>query len=236
MLSVVIPCYNEEDNIDYIISRSNEIVSSRSDVQIILVDNGSTDNSLNKFKHGLANTNDRIILHEIKKNKGYGFGILSGLKAAKGEVLAWTHADMQTDPLDIITAYEIYLDQSNEDLLVKGRRKNRKIIESFFTWGMEIYVLIKLGIRLTDINAQPKLFSRTFYEKTFTNPPHDFSLDLYLLYWANMTGSIKEFPVLFNKRLYGEAKGGGGFFSRNKLIRRTLRYINKLKIDIAKNN
>ena len=80
-----------------------------------------------------------------------------------------------------------------------------------------------------DINAQPKLFHKSFI-KDFKNPPLDFSLDLFLIYFFKKKQiSIKTFPVIFNKRQYGEAKGGGSFKGKIKLILRTLKYINLLK-------
>ena len=80
------------------------------------------------------------------------------------------------------------------------------------------------------VNAQPKLFSRKFYDKHLVKgAPLDFSLDLYLLYWARKFGRIIEIPVYFEKRIYGEAKGGGSFKTRMKLVKRTFAYIFELK-------
>jgi len=80
-----------------------------------------------------------------------------------------------------------------------------------------------------DINAQPKIFHRSFLEE-FENPPLDFSLDLYLIYFFKSKKiDVNSFPVLFNKRKYGEAKGGGTFKGKYNLIIRTLKYIHKLK-------
>ena len=44
----------------------------------------------------------------MRINKGYGFGILQGLAVAEGRILSWTHADLQTDPKDVVLAYELY--------------------------------------------------------------------------------------------------------------------------------
>ena len=68
---------------------------------------------------------------------------------------------------------------------------------------------------------------RLYFQK---QAPHDFSLDLFLLYQAKKYGyGIKEIPVYFKKRLHGEAKGGGSWQTRSLLIKRTLRYIIKFK-------
>ena len=85
-------------------------------------------------------------------------------------------------------------------------------MERFFTFGMQVMVWLVLRKPLVDINAQPKLFSRRFYDRYLKDdPPSDFSLDLFALYQAHIHDyKIRVLPVYFKKRLYGEAKGGGG--------------------------
>ena len=93
---------------------------------------------------------------------------------------------------------------------------------------MGIYSSIILNKWMFDINAQPKIFHREFLNQ-FSNPPLDFSLDLYLIYFFKTKKiNIKTFPVIFNDRKFGEAKGGGSFKGKIKLIFRTLNYIHKL--------
>ena len=90
---------------------------------------------------------------------------------------------------------------------------------------------VALKTYLDDINAQPKIFSKNFYNKFIKNrAPYDFSLDLFLLYTAKKNGlKIKEIEVNFAKRIHGEAKGGGSWRTRVKLMKRTLIYIFKLR-------
>lgn len=229
-LSIIVPCYNEEKNIPLIIGKFKELLEKRDDVEVLLVNNGSTDNSRFVFEESLKNEY-KIILVNVEKNQGYGYGILSGLKNSKGKVLAWTHADLQTDPEDVLKAYELYLNKKNDDkeIFVKGKRKNRNQFDEFFTWGMQIIASLLLKERLDDINAQPKLFSRKFYDEIVEGAPHDFSLDLYFLYYAKKKSTMYELPVFFNKRIYGEAKGGGTLKGKYRLIKRTLKYMIELR-------
>lgn len=227
-LAVIVPCYNEEQNIPYIVEAFTAITAAYPYLEVILVNNGSTDNSQAVFnRHITSSSGIRVI--NVPVNKGYGYGILAGLAQAKAPVLAWTHADLQTDPADVIKAFEIYRQQHDERLLVKGRRTKRRFTESFFTAGMQFITNAALRTRLSDINAQPKLFSRSFYESIVPDAPHDFSLDLYFLYWAKRNGRIADFPVVFKPRLHGEAKGGGSFKTRIKLMKRTFKYIFTLR-------
>jgi glycosyltransferase involved in cell wall biosynthesis len=231
LLSIVVPCYNESGNIPLIFSRFREVLGSRQDVEILLVNNGSKDNSAQVFEAELAKAQDaRIRVVNVPLNKGYGYGIMSGLREAKGTTLSWTHADMQTDPNDVLLAYDKYLAANSDWVFVKGKRRNRAAAEQFFTWGMQVVASAALGTALDDVNAQPKLFSRTFFEAHLaTGAPDDFSLDLYALYWAHKKCQIIEIPVFFNKRMHGEAKGGGSFKTRIKLIKRTWAYIFELQ-------
>lgn len=231
-LSIVIPCYNESGNIPLIIDRLKVILLENPGVEVVLVNNGSSDDSKRIFEKELSNLDDGFKLVEISENLGYGYGILKGLEEASGEVLSWTHADMQTDPSDVVRAFALYKKHTDSKILVKGRRKNRKWLEAFFTFGMEIVGWLALRVYLSDINAQPKLFSRSFYENHLKlAAPNDFSLDLYALYQARQNGfSVEEVPVFFSKRIHGEAKGGGGGWrNRVKLIRRTFSYIFELR-------
>ncbi len=110
-------------------------------------------------------------------NQGYGYGILFGLRAAQGELLAWTHADMQTDPKDVLHDLAIFEQHKIKNLYVKGQRVKRPLADVFFTISMSVFETLLLRTRLWDINAQPNMFSRAFFE-TWVNPPHDFSLEL----------------------------------------------------------
>ena len=155
-----------------------------------------------------------------------------GLAAAQGEVLAWTHADMQTDPADALKAYDLWLEKKDKKTLIKGARKSRAVLDAFFTFGMQLATYGALRVWMSDINAQPKLFSRDFYQAyLLQHAPYDFSLDLYLLYQAKRNGfRIATIPVDFSKRHAGEAKGGGGGWRpRLKLIKRTFAYIFQLR-------
>jgi len=230
-LSLIIPCYNEELNIPLIFKRCQEIIPSDIDLEIILVNNGSKDNTKAVIiEESLKAQKQVFVLCDVDKNIGYGHGILSGLSVAKGKVLAWTHADMQTDPEDVIKAFRLYKSKNDLRIFIKGQRKNRALGPNFFTWGMTVIASLALGETLTDIGAQPKLFSREFYEKHLkTGAPDDFSLDLYAMYYAQKTGLILTFPVYFANRVFGEAKGGGSLKTRIKVTKRVLSFIFELR-------
>ena len=223
-LSIVVPCYNEEKNIPLILERFAKVVEQS--VELILV-NGSTDGSAEVFRKELVKKKYSFArLVTVKENVGYGHGISTGLKSAKGDILAWTHADMQTDPADVIKGYKLLMNLDDpEGAVVKGRRVNRRLGETLFTLGMSVLASLVLWRFLFDVNAQPKVFPRGFY-KQMKRPPKDFSLDLYWLYLAKIKRyKVKVLPVYFKKRIHGESKWAFSFVSRMKTIWRTVKYI-----------
>ncbi len=230
-LSIIIPCYNEADNIPDIFEKIVHLVNDNNFIELIIVNNGSTDHTDEQLQLQLSkidNKSGRIKLCNVPVNKGYGYGIKAGIKLATANVICWTHADQQTDINDTLRAFQLYKTVNSELAIVKGNRINRNKLDAFFTWGMQLYTNYKLKTALHDINAQPKLFSKTLWKSIEQEAPDDFSLDVYLLYQAKKSGSIHKIDVQYLKRLYGEAKGGGSLKGKWKLIKRTFAYINKL--------
>lgn len=228
-LSIIVPCYNEAKNIPLIFEKFAGIIK-RPDIEILFVNNGSKDNSQEVFNQMMPKYSFAKVI-KIKVNQGYGFGIFSGLNEAKGEYIGYMHADMQTDPADPIKALEIIERQPNpRNCFVKGDRKNRSLLDQFFTIGMSLFETIYLSTKLWDINAQPNIFHRSFFESIKDNCPKDFSLDLYFLYMAKKKKlNIIRFDVMFPDRIYGSSNWNTGIASKWKFIKRTVQFSMKLK-------
>ena len=126
VLSVVLPCYNESAGLANILDRFQEVGGDRP-FELILVDNGSTDSTPEVLAELLPRYPFARSVR-IEQNRGYGDGIFTGLGEARGEILAWSHADLQTDPGDVFRAWDV-LGQAAEParLLVKGRRHGRRV-------------------------------------------------------------------------------------------------------------
>lgn len=227
-LSLIIPCYNEAANLPLLLDRCASLRDA--DIEVILVDNGSADNSPQVLQDLLPSyPHCRSV--RVPVNQGYGFGILSGLEAATGDLLAWTHADMQTDPKDVLRGLEIFKQHvdSGNNIYVKGQRIKRPLADVIFTVGMSIFETLLLRTRLWDINAQPNMFSRKFFE-SWVNPPHDFSLDLYVYFTArNQSLPVYRFPVEFGERAHGVSHWNVNWAAKMKFIRRTIDFSFELK-------
>ena len=230
LLSIVIPCFNEADNIFPLFKKIEEILQKDNSIEFVIVDNGSTDNTFNNIISTKLYKEKRIELLKIQDNIGYGHGIMSGVNIAQGQFIGWCHADLQTEPMDVVNAFSSKINNlKKEKCIVKGLRKNRNIFDSIFTFGMSLFASLVFMKKINDINAQPKLFPRSFLE-LIKDYPKDFSLDLYILIMAKSNNyKIINHEVIMKKRIYGEAKGGGSLIGKLKLIKRTLIYIIELK-------
>ena len=234
-LSVVIPCYNEAKNIPFLLERLSTVVK-RNDIEIVLVDNGSTDETESVLSH-LLPAHPFVKIVNVSINQGYGYGILSGLRESTGEYIGWTHADLQTDPQDAIKALDIIETMHYpENVYVKGSRKRRPLFDLFFTLGMSLFETAYLKTMLWDINAQPNIFHRSFFE-SWTSPPHDFALDLYALYRARRQHvDIVRFPVLFLPRQHGHSHWNTSLSAKWRFIKRTLQFSREMKRGLTKSN
>lgn len=234
-LSLVIPCYNEGKSLPTLFKRCQEVLQAAPDIEIILVDNGSTDETPAAMRQ-LIQSYPGIRTLRIEKNQGYGFGILSGLRAATGDILAWTHADMQTDPMDAVRGLQFFKEaKDHAKLFVKGRRYGRPFADVIFMIAMGLFETALLRQPLWDINAQPNMFPRQFFERLH-NPPHDFALDLFVYYQARAMGlNVKRFPVYFGPREHGVSHWNFSWQGKLKFIRRTMAFSWQLRRSLRKN-
>ena len=94
--SVVVPIYNEEGNIEKLDKEIRDVVSKLGSYEIIYVNDGSKDNSLNNLKK-LKNA----VIIDLNRNYGQATALDAGFKASSGEVVISLDADLQNDPKDI---------------------------------------------------------------------------------------------------------------------------------------
>ncbi len=223
MMSLVIPCYDEAATLPTLIKRLEDTFVPDGDAEVVLVDNGSRDESPAIMESLAGHPVIRSVRVDV--NRGYGYGILAGLKAARGSYLGWTHADMQADPADALRALELIRSARSPNVYAKGSRYGRPPGDVVFTIGMSAFETVLLRTPLWDINAQPNIFPRAFYEEIADDAPHDFSLDLYFYHAARTRGiSMERFPVRFGERAHGVSHWNVDWKAKRKFIRRTIEF------------
>jgi glycosyltransferase involved in cell wall biosynthesis len=232
---LVVPAYNEAKNLPLIVERVLQAASKFSmtseDFNLILVENGSLDNSKFVLKEMLSSNPEYINwikVVTVEKNNGYGFGIMSGLRSATAKVVGWTHADMQCDPYNAFVAYKILEGHGFKNYLIKGQRVGRNWKDKIVSHVFALFSQIILSIKDIELNAQPKVFNSELLLE-LKNPPTSFALDLYLIYHARKKKyQIMSFDVYFPPRIHGISNWASNFFGRYKTIFGMILYMFKL--------
>jgi glycosyltransferase involved in cell wall biosynthesis len=233
--SIVLPCYNEAQSLEGLLEAYAQVWRDLPS-ELILVNNGSTDGTSETLERLVADpaySFARIVT--VPKNRGYGHGLMAGLRAAEGRIVGFSHADLQCSPADLFVAYDALVDAGAPgSAIVKGRRQKRSVGPSLITNGMAVIASMLLGRALSDINAQPKVFHRTLLDR-LKSPPEGFEFDVYVLHRALENGArIHTIPVVFHARPHGSSKWAATFRSRWLTIARVIGYLFELRFGPAR--
>ena len=207
-LSIVIPCYNEADTIDRLVSVLDKTVADLATrghaTEIIVVDDGSGDTSFAKLE--LA-ARERAWLRIIRFRRNYGqtAALAAGFRAATGQVLIPMDADLQNDPSDIPLLLA-KLDDGYD--VVSGWRRNRKdkmITRKIPSWIANWIIGRFLGLPLHDYGCTLKAYRREFLESvSLYGEMHRF-IPVYAK-WAG--ARVTELVVTHHPRREGRSKYG----------------------------
>lgn len=132
-LSFVIPCYNEESNVNLIHDEIAKIFLPLYKYEIIFVNDGSSDNTLKSLKEILKNSKTKIKVINFSRNFGKEAAIYAGLKEAKGDYISLIDADMQQDPKYVLEMVS-FLDKNEEYdsvAMYQDKRKEGKVLTFF---------------------------------------------------------------------------------------------------------
>lgn len=168
MLSIVLPCFNEELNIERTVFDVAEWLKTKSDAwEIVVVNDGSLDGTAAVLSRLTARLPElRIVRHE--RNRGYGAAVRSGCDAAQGEIIGFMDSDGQFQAAD----FDRLLPHLTEYAFVTGRRRKRadpplrRLNAKLF--GLLAWAV--LGIWVRDINCAMKVFTRETWRRT--HPTH----------------------------------------------------------------
>lgn len=130
-ISVIIPVYNEQDTIIPILRKANEQKIDDVEFEIIVIDDGSTDNSLNLLKE---NCHLYAKLIEQKTNVGKGGAVKAGLKAATGDYILFQDADLEYDPSDY-NKLLLPIRKFNADLVIGSRLIAPPLTRVHYFWN-----------------------------------------------------------------------------------------------------
>lgn len=205
-LSLVIPIFNEEENLPLLFEAIyNTMNTLGQSWEVILVDDGSQDNSLSVLKEYAQNDSDHVRVISFRRNFGQTAAIAAGLDYAQGETIILLDADMQNDPADIPMLLA-KLDEGYD--LVSGWRKSRKdnaLTRNFPSMIANWLISRVTGVHLHDYGCTLKAYRRDVLEGfRLYGEMHRF-----IPVFASSVGAkITELPVNHYPRKFGKAKYG----------------------------
>ncbi len=197
MFSLIIPSYNEEERIIPVI---NNFLDSFSDIEIIIVNNGSSDNTVNLINKTYKN-NNKIKLLDFKQKLGKGGAIIKGMNIAKGDFIGFSDADQAVMPDDFkkLIKYLKFYDCAIGSRRVKGtditikQSLKRRISSKVFN----IIVNLMFDLKIKDTQCGAKVFRKQIIKDILPKLKiKGFVFDIDVLYnLKKKSCKIKEVPI-----------------------------------------
>ncbi len=168
-LSIIIPCYNEENTLRKCIEKVLEIADESLSLEIIIVDDGSIDGSLSIVRD-LKSIHPEILLLNHEKNQGKGAAIRTGLKKATGDFVAIQDADLEYNPEDLKKLL-VPLINDDADVVFGSRFLSSGVHRVLYFWhylGNRFLTFLSnvfTDLNLTDMETCYKVFRREIIQK-----------------------------------------------------------------------
>ena len=198
MLSLIIPCFNEEGAIEDIVKRCDAVLQDED--EIIVVNDGSTDGT-SEILNNMNIERLRVVNH--KKNTGNGASIMNGVSNARGEWIATIDADGTYYPEEIPKLYQLAL--SGDADIVTGLRKSlmqgpflHSRARNFLRWLTELAA----NQNIADVNSGLKIVRKEVIERYRKYIPKRFSPHIVLTICAGRDGCIIQYvPIQYGPRI-----------------------------------
>jgi glycosyltransferase involved in cell wall biosynthesis len=207
-ISVIIPCFNEENTIIEILKKVNK-QKKNFDIEVIISDDGSTDRTINLLDENI-DLYDKLVKN--KNNLGKGSAIKKGLEKTEGDIIIFQDADLEYDPNDYRKLVKPFLE--NQADVVYGSRflGGGKYVRIHFFWHylankiLTFICNIFINLNLTDMETGYKVFRSSVLkdislkEKTFSFEP-EITIKL-----SKKKCKFYEVPITYNGRSYEDGK------------------------------
>lgn len=215
-LSVVIPLYKEEDNVEHLVTELHTVLETYpGEFELVLVDDGSTDRTRERLLDARTHRGEHIMVISHRRNLGQTQAMQTGLQAARGDVIAFMDGDLQNDPADIPAMVE-KLETDHLDLLCGWRKNRQDTFDRTLPSRVANWLIGRVsGVALHDYGCSLKVGRRDVLEGLDLRGEMHRFIPLWV---ANLThpSRISEIPVNHRARVAGTSKYG---------ISRTLRVI-----------
>ncbi|MEO1958357.1 MAG: glycosyltransferase family 2 protein [Nautiliaceae bacterium] len=199
-ISVVVPLMNEEENVKYLIKEVDEALKEF-DYELILVDDGSTDNTIDEIKKHM---NEKTKLVILNRNYGQTSAMAAGIEIASGDIIVTIDGDLQNDPKDIPMMIEKLKEGYDVVAGIRAKRKDEPFRKFLSKVANKIIRKIT-GVNISDYGCTLKVFKKDVAKNLgLYGELHRFIPILAKMYGAKIT----EVPVNHRERQFGKSKYG----------------------------
>lgn len=208
MISVVVPVYNEEENIESLLAEISQAAQELPVSEVIYVDDESTDGTFDLLKKLRASHPElRIIRHKVRS--GQSAALWTGIKAAGNDLIVTMDGDGQNNPADIKKLYEAYEQDKTEShrIMILGEREKRNdnLVRRISSRIANTIRAALLKDQTKDTGCSLKLFSR----RDYLNLPYFDHMHRFLPALMMREGvKLTHVPVSHRPRLHGQSKYG----------------------------
>jgi glycosyltransferase involved in cell wall biosynthesis len=209
-LSVVVPCFNEEKTLERCLQNVLEIQDESLSLEIIIVDDCSTDNSF-QIAEALSEKHPEVTVLRHDRNRGKGAALHTGFQHATGRIVAIQDADLEYDPIDLKRMI-VPIDRNKADVVLGSRFATGSAHRVLYFWhylGNKFLTLLSnmfSDLNLTDMECCYKVFRREIIQKINISESR-FGVEPELVAKvAQMRVRIYEMGVSYSGRTYEEGK------------------------------
>lgn len=203
-LTIVVPAYNEEQNLSTVIPLLKAFAAEHA-FKIIMVNDGSKDAS-KTLLDGFADEHILSVIHH-KINKGYGGAIKTGIAAVTTQYLITVDADGQHRTEDILALYNTIM-ETDADMIVGGRfnQKNAGVLRGIGKGLIRMFVRLMIKVPIYDINSGMKIYRTELAQKFIRLAPDTMAFsDIMTITFVYFGCQVMEVPIKINKRLAGKS-------------------------------
>lgn len=210
-VSLVIPCFNEEDGIHQLEEKLVPVVErlkNRYDIELIFVDDGSTDSTYEKLNSAFASRGAKILRHE--KNQNLGAATRTGLQNAKGDWVAFLDSDCTYEP-DLLEPMLSKMTEGSDLVTLSPYHPQGKVegvapYRLFLSKSLSFIYRLILRKPIYTYTAMARIYKREIYS-TIQSPANDFTAIAEMMLKAlSQDYKVDEVPAILSVRRFGESK------------------------------
>ncbi len=215
-LSIIVPAYNEENGVELVIKKLSENLP---DAEIIIINDGSTDNTESKAINVAKNcTNVHIYTHVF--NRGYGAALKSGMEKSTGKYIAWFDSDNEHKVEDLVGMYDKIKNKNLACVISRRTNKSASIVKGIGKWLIRMLGRVLHFNAGSDLNSGLRIFRRDVVINYLDLLPERFSASMTTTFLMIERGYPTEFySITLSPRIgTSKVKIKDGFLALNKVL------------------